>query len=483
MIGDSKLDMTDYQKPVLFSKKVTDSFKDSRFVLSAEIYETAWGFRNQNGEVFKVSNKDMADAFRQIIQNWDAWEGAELNNNGVNPDVTLGTFVVKYFSEGGAKSTAKVQRRGFLHLINAIAYSSRHEGDFDKAAGEKKLEKADYEAALSLLNEYSQNAQALAGSSNEKPAAAHSTSATSFQGGGNILFYGAPGTGKSHDVWEMVGKENLSFATVFHPDMQNSDFTGTLKPGVDGNGNVTYAFRPGPFARAVACAWANPDRKVFLVIEELNRAVAAAIFGELFQLLDRNPDGSGRYHVDFPSPEFGQWFASETGKEMETLSLPANLWILATMNSADQGVYPLDTAFRRRWRQRYLPIDYAKAPVVPVSYVTSTGPASTDWKTFVKALNDFLVSHLEIGEDRLLGPRFVEEQELDGGTLPGKLLIYLWDDLLRHHGRTELFASGIHTYGELDRRINRNEQIFSTAFLASLGANNEAVTPAPAIEE
>lgn len=287
-------------------------------------------------------------------------------------------------------------------------------------------------------------------------------------GGENILFYGAPGTGKSHDVWQMVG-QSLSFATVFHPDMQNSDFAGALKPGVDANGSVTYAFRPGPFAAALAEAWKRPTEKVYLVIEELNRAAAAAVFGELFQLLDRRPDGAGRYEVNFPSTEFGDWFAAETGMTMKRLALPSNLSILATMNSADQGVYPLDTAFRRRWRQKYLPIDYSKAPDATLQYGTPSGVASIGWSQFVKALNNFLVSSLEVGEDRLVGPRFLDEHDLGEGTVPGKLLIYLWDDLLRHHGRADLFDGGIKTYGELDRRSTSGERIFSDKFLATIG--------------
>lgn len=468
------------QNPVQFSTKVAGEFAMPKFEIFAESYETTWGFKSTSGKSFKVSNKDMVKAFSDIVSNWDEWVFAKLNINSENPDDTLIAFSRQHFSEGAHKDLAEVQRRGFLHLINAIAYSSGHNGPFDGKASQSALQKADYEKALAELSQYSENATALSVAPGiSKPV---SSPSTYLNGGENILFYGAPGTGKSHDVWQMVGND-FSFATVFHPDMQNSDFTGTLKPGVDDNGSVTYAFRPGPFARAVACAWANPERKVFLVIEELNRAVAAAVFGELFQLLDRNADGSGRYQVDFPSPEFAKWFGVETGIDTDKLSLPDNLWILATMNSADQGVYPLDTAFRRRWRQRYLPIDYTKAPDVRVSYVTPAGLATTDWRTFVKTLNDFLISKLEIEEDRLLGPRFVEEQELDGGKLPGKLLIYLWDDLLRHHGRTELFATGISSNGELHRRINGDEQIFSTAFLATLGADNNAGTPAPSIEE
>lgn len=294
---------------------------------------------------------------------------------------------------------------------------------------------------------------------------------TRITGGENILFYGAPGTGKSHNIWKIIDKDNdLYFTTVFHPDMQNSDFAGTLKPGVaseDGS-KVTYAFRPGPFARAVAAAWANPDKKVYLVIEELNRAVAAAVFGELFQLLDREPDGSSCYQVDFPSPEFANWFVETTGMTAERLTLPSNLWILATMNSADQGVFPLDTAFRRRWTQKYVKIDYKEAAESPLTYTSANGPASTDWRIFVKALNNFLVSELGVAEDRLIGPHFLNDRDLSAGVVPGKLLIYLWDDLLRHDGRAVLFDQDIRTYGELDERATKSGRIFSDAFLEML---------------
>jgi hypothetical protein len=296
--------------------------------------------------------------------------------------------------------------------------------------------------------------------------------ATRLTGGDNVLFYGAPGTGKSHAVDLRVGSDR-AFRTVFHPDMQNSDFAGTLKPGLDGSDNVTYAFRPGPFASAVAYAWAHPDEPVYLVIEELNRAMAAAVFGELFQLLDRKADGTGRYQVDFPSPEFAQWFERETGSGMTSLRLPSNLWILATMNSADQGVYPLDTAFRRRWTQEYLPIDYSTAPAATVAYSAGGASRQTDWATFVEALNGFLVDNLQIGEDRLVGPRFASDSDLSSGKLPSKLLIYLWDDLLRHHGRDLLFATGIDTYGKLHQRTAAGKPIFSGEFLQRLGEDED----------
>ena len=125
------------------------------------------------------------------------------------------------------------------------------------------------------------------------------------EGAENVIYYGAPGTGKTHTVDQRVeGRQCVR--TVFHPDMQNSDFVGALKPVMQED-KVTYSFSPGPFAEALKMALLNPDKEAHLVIEELNRAPAAAVFGDLFLLLDRQPDGAGKYDVNFPTPEFRAW--------------------------------------------------------------------------------------------------------------------------------------------------------------------------------
>ena len=226
---------------------------------------------------------------------------------------------------------------------------------------------------------------------------------TTMGAGRNLLIYGAPGTGKSHMVDILVGKINLE-RTVFHPDMQNSDFFGSLKPRSVGD-EVRYEFAPGPFAKILKMAIENPDDHYHLVIEELNRAPAAAVFGELFQLLDRNDDGSSTYQISFPNPESSKWMLSDDGPEIEKLYIPSNLSLVATMNSADQGVYPLDTAFRRRWEQEYLPL-YGdnKRPVGTLDFVNGSGVLRTvEWRIFVKAINDWLIEKVDVAEDRLLG--------------------------------------------------------------------------------
>lgn len=295
-------------------------------------------------------------------------------------------------------------------------------------------------------------------------------------GGENIIFYGAPGTGKTHTVDAMVyGKKCVR--TVFHPDMQNSDFVGALKPVMEED-RVAYSFAPGPFALALRDALAQPDHETFLVIEELNRAPAAAVFGDLFLLLDRDSDGAGKFDVNFPTPEFKKWLSASLGREIDRVSLPSNLWLLATMNSADQGVYPIDTAFRRRWRQEYVSIDYSIAPPGSLDVVHGDGSVtSVPWHAFAKAMNAHLTAELDVAEDRLLGPWFVTAEDLSRANhIPGKVLIYLWDDLLRHHGRDKVFdVASVKTFGEVSVRVATSKRIFSDAFLAKFLGGEPAI--------
>lgn len=290
-----------------------------------------------------------------------------------------------------------------------------------------------------------------------------------LKGGFNRIYYGAPGTGKSRRINKKVGSDT-KFRTVFHPDVQNSDFLGTLKPVTNQDGEVTYRFSPGPFARAYAHALNHPKERVWLIIEELNRAPAAAVFGDLFLLLDRDKNGAGEYDVDSPSEEAAKWIANETGDMSGTLQLPSNLSILATMNSADQGVYPLDTAFRRRWRQSYIRLDYNKAHETVLTIpVSTTATIGLKWGDFVKGVNTHLIDELGIAEDRLMGPWFAKPGEMKKGIIPGKVLLYLWDDLLRNLDRSVVFDTGqFRTYGELNAAHRKSQPILSNTLLDKL---------------
>ena len=286
--------------------------------------------------------------------------------------------------------------------------------------------------------------------------------------GVNHLFYGAPATGKSHKVDSLAGTVNV-VRTVFHPDTQNSDFFGSLKPRMNGK-RIEYAFAAGPFSKALKAALIKPTEQHFLIIEELNRAPAAAVFGELFQLLDRAHDtGKSSYSIAFPSTDSEEWFNDHEGIEIPNLYIPSNLTIYATMNSADQGVYPLDTAFRRRWTQEYLPLYSENPPAGNIKFHNVKNSVKTiSWDKFVRTLNNFLVEEFDASEDRLLGHWFVRQHEL-GQDVPEKILLYLWDDLLRHEDRFILFnkAAG-RTYGQVQQAHKNGTAIFSERFLRVL---------------
>lgn len=288
--------------------------------------------------------------------------------------------------------------------------------------------------------------------------------------GSNLIIYGAPGTGKSHRINDGINF-NQAIRTVFHPDLQNSDFFGCLKPSSK-NGATVYSFAPGPFSRAVSSALANPDQHWILIIEEINRAPAAAVFGELFQLLDRDESGRSSYEIDFPSEESFEWFKDQ-GHDISRLYIPANLSIRATMNSADQGVYPIDTAFRRRWDQDYMPLDYSTGPVEKLQICFKDGEIrNISWRIFINLLNVRLTTKLRVPEDRLIGPWFVKSHELCG-TIPKKVLLYLWDDLLRHEGKEIIFdTENLFIFGDISQALENKKPIFCNDFLNELKATS-----------
>lgn len=289
------------------------------------------------------------------------------------------------------------------------------------------------------------------------------------KGAENKIYYGAPGTGKSYQIDKII-ENKTAIRTVFHPDTQYSDFVGCIKP-VMSNGSINYGFRAGPFTEAIVHATNNPDSMLYLVIEEINRAPAAAAFGEIFQLLDRDPDGYSSYFIDVSDPDMLAYINEKTDGAFISgkLKIPSNLSLLATMNSSDQAVMPLDTAFKRRWSFVYLPIDYSKASEGLLSIPTKSGRTiNVKWASFAEVINKILVTQ-HIPEDRLLGHRFISEIELTSdacNALKEKIFMYLWDDVLRH-GRQGLIFSHISesgtlaTFGQLVKAYEEGDTVFN----------------------
>lgn len=276
------------------------------------------------------------------------------------------------------------------------------------------------------------------------------------------IFYGAPGTGKSHNIKDNVDvkaadEKNLVFRTTFHPDSDYSTFVGAYKPTTtkravrnvagdivrDTNKEevyedcITYSFIPQAFLQAYVAAWNNPDDKVFLVIEEINRGNCAQIFGDLFQLLDRDDEGASEYpimadkdiskYLNGNDEEGRPVLTNKDGIKDGKLRLPKNLYIWATMNTSDQSLFPIDSAFKRRWDWVYMPIADAKK-----NYVIEIDNDQYDWWSFLEAINAIIESTTH-SEDKKLGYFFAKAKDgrITVETFVSKVIFYLWNDVFK----------------------------------------------------
>ena len=275
----------------------------------------------------------------------------------------------------------------------------------------------------------------------------------------NLIYFGAPGTGKSYRLNQLV---EAHFAPeerrriTFHPDYTYSQFVGSFKPVSDPNdsGEIAYLYVFGPFLEAYVEAVSNPEKNFVLVIEEINRANPAAVFGELFQLLDRNSDGESEYGVSTSRElrtELEQNFnhlvaGAESHPRALELKLPPNLYLWCTMNSADQGVFPVDTAFRRRWDFRYVGLNEGSAEIS--SYAVPLGQTGwVNWNDLRKEINGVLRS-AGVNDDRLLGPFFLKPSDLVSPDFTRifkeKVLLYLYEDAAKLK-RKAVFRSEVGT--------------------------------------
>lgn len=287
--------------------------------------------------------------------------------------------------------------------------------------------------------------------------------------GENRIYYGAPGCGKSRFVADKLRSANIKESNIiritFHPEYSNVDFIGQILPTIetDENGSeiVKYIFNAGSFSIALLKAYNTTDM-VYLVIEEINRGNAAAIFGDMFQLLDRvrdinKPDfNSSEYPVSNPNVQKYLIDHVENSEIKERLSngiyIPSNLSILATMNSSDQSVFTLDTAFKRRWSFEQISNDINRdsTHVYKNWFVPGT---NTTWAFFLTKINDTILDykiHSQTNEDKRLGKYFVTQECLtenpekitdvqnEAMAFAYKVLEYIWNDVCKI-GREEWF--------------------------------------------
>lgn len=316
-----------------------------------------------------------------------------------------------------------------------------------------------------------------------------------------VIYYGAPGTGKSFAIDNLTNDDN-TVRTTFHPDSDYASFVGAYKPTMEDvpinsiygesvqyatgkNGHpgtekkIVYKYVPQAFLKAYVAAWSDLGNPHYLVIEEINRGNCAQIFGDLFQLLDRNNAGSSSYaiHADEDITQFlsddDKGFASlsddqkdairafvlhkDNGKTQavgqdilngKLLLLPPNLYIWATMNTSDQSLFPIDSAFKRRWNWKYMPIEYHpidKKTQQPIDWKFQIGDNIYSWGQFLSKINPEIYTLTE-SSDKQMGYFFAKADNATGiiseDVFLNKVLFYLWTDVFKDFDvSSELFKN------------------------------------------
>lgn len=328
----------------------------------------------------------------------------------------------------------------------------------------------------------------------------------------NYILYGAPGTGKSYSLNQkaketfnrevvLEDKSSKIISTIeritFYDGYTYGQFVGMYKPVTLDNRDISYEYIPGPFMSQLVLAYKNPEDKFCLLIEEINRAKADKVFGNIFQLLDRNNRGESEYPISL-SKEQRKYLEenlreeSEEGKKVlekiknEGLYLPNNLYIWATMNSADDNVQPLDTAFKRRWKFNYISLNANEDKFGNgETFIIGTYKDNNIlWSKFRHNLNNTL--KINITEDRLIAPFFISPNDfmeidtdsnikiIDKNIFTEKVLMYVFDDLLRHYPKLKekIFNDNIKTFSDIYEKITKNENflelIFNEVFLSQM---------------
>ena len=259
----------------------------------------------------------------------------------------------------------------------------------------------------------------------------------------NKIYFGCPGTGKSHKINEIINNidKNQWERVTFHPEYDYASFVGAYKPFSTKDGNnkdiIKYDFVPQTFTNIYVRAWKGLEniRSVpyFLIIEEINRGNCAEIFGDIFQLLDRNAN----YEVS-TSQELNKYLIEQLGETHEGiingLKLPPNLILLATMNTSDQSLFPMDSAFKRRWEWEYVPINYKEAE----NQVIQILDKKYSWASFLKVINEKIYQITE-SEDKQMGNRFVNTTGvITEDILLNKVMFYLWFDVFKNEDSRNL---------------------------------------------
>ena len=266
------------------------------------------------------------------------------------------------------------------------------------------------------------------------------------------IYFGTPGSGKSWTIkkeYEMTKKGNeyikdeertkRIIRTTFHPDTDYAQFVGCYKPKTyeeEGKKKISYEFTPQAFAEAYVKAWSDLEHPYYLIIEEINRGNCAQIFGDLFQLLDRNKDGYSEYPIKADN-DLKDYLIEHLPEDSEgikngKLCLPPNLSIIASMNTSDQSLFPMDSAFKRRWAWEYVPINYNNK--VSSQFKINIDGVPENWHEFLKKINE-KIKKVTSSEDKQMGNFFIKGS-IDEKEFCDKVMFYLWSEVGKDNYQT-----------------------------------------------
>lgn len=273
----------------------------------------------------------------------------------------------------------------------------------------------------------------------------------------NIIYYGAPGTGKSFNADKITNKQNVEKIT-FHPEYDYHSFVGSYKPHLKVD-KIVYGFVPQVFTNIYVKAWTNLEERYYLQIEEVNRGNCAEIFGNFFQLLDRNEKGFSKYDITVDE-ELRKYLEVQLGSPSHPgiingkIRLPNNLWIIATMNTSDQSLFPMDSAFKRRWDWEYVPIDYSCTDS-DFTIVLENG-REYKWLEFLQKVNLKIFETTE-SQDKQLGNWFINakysDNKISQKVFINKVIFYLWNDIFKEEGENSIFVDRELEFIDNDKRI------------------------------
>ncbi len=404
--------------------------------------------RRGGSKFFQIGLDNILQTLKDILinietfKNLTEYDETSWRNNGS-----------EYFSDSVANANSTVQTKPlFSTLSKVINWANQPRLDSIDSDAKICLDKDTLETTIAKL-------EIVADSFRPSVMIPHDTCNDTCR---QIIFYGAPGTGKSHKIkvqLEGVSKENI-FRTTFHPDSDYSTFVGAYKPtrgkrplyGLFGKDTVrmkdgedlfedmiTYKFIPQSFLNAYIRSY-QTDENVYLIIEEINRGNCAQIFGDLFQLLDRDTDGQSEYSIKadadlktFLEEKLG---VDNPGIKDGELCLPSNLYIYATMNTSDQSLFPIDSAFKRRWDWEYEPIKYKNT-----DWVIDIDGIKYRWSDFQKEVNTRILKDTG-SEDKMLGDYFINPptKVISYNLFRNKILFYLWNDVCKD-GDADIFPT------------------------------------------